>query len=178
MRNQIPGSLLVCTLCALALAAGSASRAEEESVIPAAPIKAALAPVGYRGPVEYEAKVMVVNRAERTLTVDINGKLHLFKMNSQVRFLKKGKPISLNDVAAGQKVSLVATKTDSGALNLASVAVDVQWIESEPAGRTENARGPGGASYPSNPSRGKVPPPFQNGHYPGHVERVVVSPHN
>jgi hypothetical protein len=171
-------TLLVCVLCALAFIVRSELRAEEDTTIPAAPVKAALAPADYKGPVEYAAKVMVVNRAEQTITVDISGKLHLFKLDPQVRLLRRGKPITLMDLVAGQKVNVVALKDDEGRLKLASVGIDTYWAEVEPAGRTDNAKGPGGRSYPGNPSQGKVPPPFQQGQYPGHVERIVVSPHN
>lgn len=171
-------TLLVCVLCALALAVRSELRAEEDYTIPAAPVKAALAPADYKGPVEYEAKVMVVNRAEQTVTVDINGKLHLFKVNAQTLLVRRGKPISLLDVTAGQKVTVVALKDDEGRLQIASLGIDTNWSEAQPAGRTDHAKGPGGRSYPGNPSQGKVPPPFQHGQYPGHVERVVVSPNN
>jgi hypothetical protein len=182
MMKALERTLLACILCALAAALQPELRAAEsteESTIPPAPIKAALAPAGYKGPLEFDGKVMVVNRAEKTVTVDIQGRLHLFKMNPQVRILKKGKPVTIQDLAAGQKVTVVARATSERTLELVSLGVEANLTESEPTGRSGHAKGPGGASQPGKPSKaGKIPPPFQNGHYPGHVERVVVSPNN
>jgi hypothetical protein len=175
MMKPTKRNVLVCALCTLAVALSSGVCAED-SAIPAAPLKAAFAPADYKGPVEFNGKVMVVNRPEQTVTVEINGKLHLFKVTPQVKILRKGKSVTIQDVAAGQKISVIARVAVEGTLQVVSLGLDAIWTESQPAGRTDNAKGPGGASYPGNPSQGKVPPPFQNGQYPGHVEKVVVSP--
>jgi hypothetical protein len=183
MINPMRNTLLVCALCSLTAGVVNHARAEEPTIDPA-PVKAAHAPPGYKGPVEYDGKVMVVNRAERTVTVEIQNKLHLFKVNSQVRIMKRGRPVTLNDIVAGQKVSIIARSLADGTLELVALGLDQSLTATQSAGRGGNiasnsqSKGDGGGSSSAGSSPGtiKTPPPFQNGVYPGNVERVIVSP--
>lgn len=175
----------------------------------AAPVKAAIAPAGYKGPIEFEGKVLVVNRAEQTITVELNGKLYLFKMTPQARILRKGKSVRLTDVTAGQKIRVIARRLEDGSLQLATAKDQTSWLaaarddvlqlvsvevepsdaaEAQPAG-TSTAPGlakrggtpptPQRVPIEQKPGKGPphLPPPFQGGYFPGHVEKVVVSPH-
>jgi len=200
--------LWVGTCCAVAWIV-CAAWAGEDTGLTAAPVKAAIAPPGYKGPIEFEGKVVVVNRAERTITVELNGKLYLFRMTPQARILRKGKPVQLAEVTTGQKIRVIARMLDDGSLQLATPKADSAWLLSgrddalqlvsvdvepseaapgEPAG-TSTAPGlakRGGAPptpqtvpIEQKPGQGQrhLPPPFQGGYFPGHVEKVVVSPH-
>lgn len=182
-------ALWLGTLCAV-LIVGSVARPAEEAGLAAAPVKAAVAPPGYKGPIEYEGKVVVVNRAEQTITVDLNGKLYLFKMTPQVRIFRKGKPVRITDVTAGQKIRLVARRLDDGSLELATAKSLGAWLGAaqDNALQLASAEPESPAALPTprrapteqKPGEGPrhLPPPFQGGYFPGHVEKVVVSPHN
>jgi hypothetical protein len=185
MMNPSRSILLACALCAATVVAHNELRAGDLT-IPPAPVKAAIAPAGYKGPVEYEGKVMVVNRREQTVTVEIAGKLHLFKMNPKVQISRKGKPVSMQEILTGQWISVVARSLDDGTLQLVSVGVDPGEQRAQPAGggtsaNTSKASGErGSGAVVGKPGTGpaRQAPPFQGGNLPGHVEKVVVSPNN
>lgn len=189
MMKHRKKTLLACAVCAAALAL-NAELGAADSTLNAAPVKADIAPAGYKGPIEYEGKIMVINRAEQTVTIEINGKLHLFKVNPQVRVLRKGKPVSIQDIIPGQRISLVARTLDDGSLQLLSLGLDPNAVTAEPAGAAKSAKPDRQVGHPktgstvpieNKPGQGPknaVPPPFQGGYFPGHVEKVVVSPNN
>jgi hypothetical protein len=181
MNKTMKHALLVCLLSTLTIGVAGQAGAQG-TTIDAAPVKALFAPPGYKGPVSYDGRVMVVNRNERSITVDIEGKLHLFKVTPQVKILRNGKQVNLMDIVAGQKVSLVARSLDNGTLELVSLGLTPADAANEPAGsKGKGPDGRGGGNGPSakagtSPGNSLTPPPFQNGNYPGNVERVIVSP--
>src|SRR5882672_2573066 len=63
---------------------------------------------------EYEAKVIVLDRAEKTVTVGIQQRLYLFKLGSQATIFQKGKKVSADHLLPGQQITVQLVETASG----------------------------------------------------------------
>lgn len=88
---------------------------------------------------EYEAKVIVLDRAEKTVTVEIQQRLYLFKLGSQAKILQKGKKVSPDHLLPGQQVTVQLIETASGDVKIASVNIGTSRNESEPTGAKKTA---------------------------------------
>src|SRR5215470_5402412 len=66
------------------------------------------------GSLTYEGKVIVVDRAAKTVTVEIQKRLYLFKFGPTATVMRKGKKVLLEEIVAGQQVTLKLTETPSG----------------------------------------------------------------
>jgi hypothetical protein len=149
-------------LCLLSLAAGAGTGLNAAE--PTAP-----APNTKGTTTALSAKIVVVNKADRTVTVEIKGKLYLFKVTPSMQITKKGKGVTLDELASGQEISLVARELPDGNLEVVSVSVETNQVASEAAGK---ALGKGRGS------RSKDNPPFGNFPNPANVGGPIISPNN
>jgi hypothetical protein len=176
MKKATKRTLLLCLLSTLAagvatpLQGADPAQPTEPATKPAPAQPTVSPPQGI--PAELEGKVVVVNRVDQTVTVEINGKLYLFNVNSRVKLLKNGRSTSFQNLLAGQKITLFVNQKPDGSLELMSLQVDPTPTGNEAAG----PKAPG--QPPGSDKNSKIPPPFQNGNSPGNVERVVVSPNS
>ena len=109
---------------------------------------------------------MAVNQKERTVIVDMNGKLVTIHANKQLVLVSNGKPIKFENLAPGQRVFVSVMEMPDGYLGFVALAVasDAEPIE---------AAGPGGR-------RVTLPPqaPFNVPPNPANVTGPPVSPHH
>lgn len=116
----------------------------------------------------YEGKVIVVDRAAKTVTVEIQKRLYLFKFGSTATVMRKGKKVLIEDVVAGQQVTLRLTETPTG-------EVVVSWAEIDGAGGRAEAAGTGSGTPSSANVANTTTTPVSGSGSPG---RQIVSPYN
>ena len=131
------------------------------------------------GPRAVTAKIVVVDRTAKALTVDVNGTIHLYWLAAGVKIKKDGKDVTFADLASGQTVKLVTQMNASGDREVVvEVSIELSDKESEAAGHGKAAkvksheRG-NGSEDRSRPKSG-TPPLFA----PPPVNRPPVSPNN
>ena len=132
-------------------------------------VRAVDTPSGKTTPAQQNARIVVVDRVAKTVTVELNGKLYLLKVGSQVKLTKNGKAVSINDLTAGQSVAVSTRTTATGGVEIFSVNV-------EPNGQRSEWTGKG----PEKPTPPKPPKPPKPPRPPGHGEGGGgggVSPH-
>ena len=127
--------------------------------------------VAVADPQAIAAKVIVVDRAANTMTIEVNGKLQLVNITPQVRILNKGKLVTLDDITSGQSIVLLARPLDNGTYEVVSVAIG-------PAKGQAQAAGNGKALGVGWGQRVKDNPPFFNFPNPANSLGPVVSPNN
>lgn len=121
-------------------------------------------------PLAVAAKVIVVDRTASTMTLEVNGKLQLVKITPQVRILKKGKLVSLEEITSGQNIVLLARPLENGTFEVVSVAIGPAKGKAQPAGGSGKALGVGFGQ------RVKDNPPFFNFPNPANQLGPVISP--
>jgi hypothetical protein len=82
----------------------------------------------------YAGKVIVLDRAQKTVTVEIQQRLYLLKLGSDATILQKGKKVSPNHLLPGQEVTVELTSTATGDVQIASVTIGTTRNESEATG--------------------------------------------
>src|SRR5437867_8408327 len=75
-------------------------------------------------PLTYEGKVVVVDRTAKTVTVEIQKRLYLFKFGSNATVMRKGKKVRVEDVVAGQQITLQLVENTKGEVLIVSVDID------------------------------------------------------
>jgi hypothetical protein len=118
------------------------------------------------------AKVIVVDRTANTMTIEVDGKLHLVKITPQVRILKKGKLVLLDEITSGQNIVLLARPLENGTFEVVSVAIGPAKGQAEPAGGQGKALGVGFGQ------RVKDNPPFFNFPNPANQLGPIISGNN
>lgn len=119
-------------------------------------------------PLSYEAKVIVVDRPAKTVTVEIQNRLYLFKLGPNASIVRKGKKVSIEDLLAGQQITLRLIQTTSGDVLVAGVEIGTSTGQAEAAGT-------GKAPSSGTPSTAFAPAPSAT--YSG-SPRPIVSPYN
>jgi hypothetical protein len=137
MIKSIKHSLWLCLLTSFTAGLASAVRAADK---PAPAAEKKTAPAGLPG------KIVAVNKKANTLTVDIKGKIYVFKMSSHLKLEKEGREIQLGELLPGQAANFVTGLSTDGGLEIVAVTVEANTEASEAAAR-------GG-------SRGPNPPPI------------------
>jgi hypothetical protein len=107
-------------------------------------------------PTSYAGKVVVIDKLANTFTVEIQGQLYLFKLNPQSKVLRKGKEVSLRDLAPGQEIKLVIQQGVDGAIEVVSLTIQPGQTQAEAAGpqpaKKPSPRSPNSPNYSSPPS--------------------------
>ena len=107
----------------------------------------------------YEGKVMVVDRAAHTITVEIQKRLYLFKFAPNTTVVRKGKKVKIEDVVAGQQISLQLIQTTDGQVQIGSVDIG-SGGKAEPAGSGPlSAPNSGASTYSGQGAIGSPPRP-------------------
>src|SRR6185295_17500913 len=82
------------------------------------------------------AKVIIVDRAAKAITVDIHGTIHLLWLSPDAKIRKDGKEATIADIAPGQTVSFVTRKTARGDVEIVmEITIESSDTETEAAGR-------------------------------------------
>jgi hypothetical protein len=162
--------LLVGLASGLALAADSRVLAAEAApaLAPAQPAASALT-----------GKVVAVDKAKKSITVDINGRMFVFKLSPQLAVRLNSKDVPATSLAPGQTISLTARRNTSGSFEI--VALDIQPND-DAVVAAGGPRGPvKGASKKSDPHAPphsfNMPAPFRTEPNPANVVGNVHSPH-
>ena len=119
------------------------------------------------GALAYEGKVMVVDRSAHTITVEIQKRLYLFKFAPNTMVMRKGKKVKIEDVVAGQQITLQLTQTSDGQVQIGSLDIGAD-------GKAE-AAGTGSGTPADNRSSTTTYPGTSGTGSPG---RSTVSPYN
>lgn len=93
-------------------------------------------------PARQAARVVVVDKTAKTLTVELDGKLYLLKTGSELKLTKDGKAINLGDLAPGQDVSVATRAIAKGGLEITSVNIEPNVESSEAAAKAKRRKGP------------------------------------
>ena len=101
------------------------------------------------GTFAYDGKVVVVDRAAKTITVEIQKRLYLFKFAPNTTVVRKGKKVKIEDVVAGQQITLELIQTNDGQVQIASADIGRSKGAAEPAGASSTE-----SSTPSTRSSG------------------------
>jgi hypothetical protein len=149
MIKSIKHSLWLCLLASFTAGLAGAVLAEDTPAI--APQKKA-APAGLAG------KIVAVNKRAKTLTVDIQGKVYVFKTSSHLKIEKDGREIQLSQLLPGQAANFVTGLSTDGGLEVVSVTIEANTERSE-------------AAHPTGPPS-TVPPVF----LPPPPNRPPISP--
>jgi len=156
-------------------------------------------PVPQSGPKAVPAKIIVVDRTAKALTVDVNGTIHLYWLGPNAKFKKDGKDVTIAELVPGQTVRLVMDLLVKGGVRevVVEVVIEPNGEPAEEAGirgrgnrnrrdngrdngrdnkRDDNGRGNGNNNGTANPvPRGQGTPPI---FVAPPVNRPPVSPHN
>jgi hypothetical protein len=62
-------------------------------------------PTSTPGPLAYDGKIVVVDRAAKTVTIEIQKRLYLFKLGANATIVRNGKKAVIDDLSAGQQVN-------------------------------------------------------------------------
>jgi len=116
--------LFVGVLLAIVPSDRSVLLAEETPSVPAQPAQ----------PSDHTGRVIVVNHRDKTLTVEIDQRLFLFKLDPQVAVVQKGKKVPLDHLLPEQQVVLQLTPTTNGDVQVASITIGHARSQSEAAG--------------------------------------------
>ncbi|MEY2410161.1 MAG: hypothetical protein QOF48_2831 [Verrucomicrobiota bacterium] len=162
------------SLAVVSLAIGIAGSLNGRAADPRTP-----APAPSRGTA---AKVIIVDRAAKAITVDIHGTIHLLWLSADIKVRKDGKDATIADIAPGQTVNVVTKKTARGDVEIvAEISIESSDTESEAAGRVRAAKSNERSKIVGRQSDGGgsdlgrgTPPLFA----PPPVTRPIVSPHN
>jgi len=82
----------------------------------------------------YSGKVVVVDRGANTVTVEIEKRICLFKINPDTVILSAGKRVTLKEVTSGQPVTLELSQGPAGEVLVTSATVTSSKTETEAAG--------------------------------------------
>ena len=126
----------LAALCICAAAAQSVLGAEGQPVVAPAPSAPKTIPA------QLDGTIVAVNPRERTVTVDVKGKLLTVNVTKQLKISRNGKPIGFEELAPGQLVSLGFVETPNGHIEVASLAVASNPEGLEAAGSV-NSKGKG-----------------------------------
>jgi hypothetical protein len=154
------------------LVVGSASRAQAAEP-PAQPAPAQPTASALTG------KVVAVDRAKKSITVDIKGRVFVFKLSPQLAVRVNNKEVPATSLSPGQTISLTARRSSTGSFEI--VALDIQPND-EPVVAAGAPRGPVKAAPKKPeaqlPSQGiSLPVPFRTEPNPANVVGPVHSPH-
>lgn len=120
------------------------------------------------GTYAYDGKVVVVDRAAKTITVEIQKRLYLFKFAPNTTVVRGGKKIKIEDLVAGQQITMQLIQTNDGQVQIGSLDV-VGGNKSESAGNSGTSSG----TPTDNSGSSSAPQPAN-----GAPKRPNVSPYN
>jgi len=128
------------------------------------------------------AKVIIVDRAAKAITVDIHGTIHLLWLTADAKIHKDGKDATIADITPGQMVSFVTRKTARGDVEVVlDVTIESSDTETEAAGHAkviksnERLKGGGREKDAGGAEVGRGTPAL---FAPPPVTRPIISPHN
>jgi hypothetical protein len=157
-------------LCIGAVAAQSAQGAEAKPVV-----TPTVAPTPKPVPAQLDGTIVAVNPRERTVTVDVKGKLLTVNVTKQLKISRNGKVIGFEELAPGQTVNLGFVELPDGHIEVASLAVASNPEGLEAAGAVNsNGKGQEKRRVPTLPPQS----PFTTPPNPANVGGRPVSPHN
>jgi hypothetical protein len=125
-------------------------------------------------PLAYEGKVVVVDRTAKTVTVEIQKRLYLFKFGANAAVVRKGKKVTIDELSAGQQVTIQLIQTTTGEVLVASVNI-ASGPAAEAAGVNET---PSETTPSSDGARRPYVPISNNSASGGSPVRPVASPYN
>jgi len=84
---------------------------------------------------QYAAKVVVVDRAAKTVTVEIQNRLYLLKLATDATVIVQGKSVPSDQLVADQDVTLDVVQDAKGDVQIAKVLVSPAKTKAEAAGK-------------------------------------------
>jgi hypothetical protein len=90
--------------------------------------------------VSYSGKVVVVDRQDNAVTVEIDKRVCKFKISADTVIVSEGKRITLKDLVAGQPVTLELVQAPTGEVLVATATVTSSKSETEAAGPSKRKK--------------------------------------
>jgi hypothetical protein len=126
-------------------------------------------------PQPLNGRIVAVDRARKTVTVDIKGQLYVFRLGSQLTVLVRDKQVSVDALAPGQEISLVARAGSDGRFEIVAMSIAPGSFAAEAAGRSVGAASDKGTASQSVPGN-NLPAPFRVDPNPANISGNVISP--
>ena len=117
----------------------------------------------------YSGKVLVVDREAKTVTMQIEKRLYLLKLDTATRMLREGKKVSINDVITGQEITVQLAEGPNGDVLVTRLFIGPPSEELEAAGKGALS------AIPADPGTSPATPAIP---YTGSPNRPPVSPYN
>ena len=134
-----------------------------------------VAPSARPVPAQLDGTIVAVNPRERTVTVDVKGKLLTVNVTKQLKISRNGKAIGFEELAPGQTVNLGFVELANGHIEVASLAIASNPEGLEAAGSlSSNGKGQEKRRIPTLPPQA----PFTTPPNPANIGGNVVSRHN
>ena len=107
------------------------------------------------------ARIVIVDKPAKTLTVALNGKLYLLKTGSQLKLTANGKAISLDDLAPGQEVKVATRATAAGGSEIVALNLEpkIEHSEAAAAKKRQRRNGPRPPQIPGHGEWGGIVSP-------------------
>lgn len=153
---------LICSVFSLMLATSNSGWSAETTPTPAKVV-----------PAQLDGTIIALNKKDRSVTVDINGKLLTISVTRQLKLSRNGQPAKFDELAPGQPVTITFIETADGQIEVASLTIASSPNSLESAG--PKAKSSVNRNVPILPPQAPFtspPNPANNGGGPG------VSPHN
>ena len=87
-----------------------------------------------------QTKVLVVNRAENSFTIEHDGKMHRLKCNYGTYIFRKGRVTTLDWLVAGTSVTLDLIEWSPGRYDLLTATILPAKVEAQPAGLAKSEK--------------------------------------
>jgi len=123
-------------------------------------------------PAQLDGTVVAVNPRDRTVTVDVKGKLLTVNVTRQLKITRDGKAVGFEELTAGQTVNLGFVEMANGHIEVASIAIASNPEGLEAAGASAN--GLANRRTPTLPPSAPFPVPPN----PANISAGLVSKHN
>lgn len=151
---------------AVTLATGFTLAEEQPATPPKPGAPTPETPAPAKKPIQQQltGKVVAIDKAAKTVTLQVNNLTYVLEIADSTRVSKAGKERGLIDIIVGEEISVTVLLRE-----LPNGRVEVAVLSVELADATE-AQGKSGTRF-------SQPPPFQNGPNPGNVDGPIISPH-
>ena len=154
-------TVLICSVLSLVLTASQSASSAETKPTPAKVV-----------PAQLDGTIIALNKKDRSVTVDVNGKLLTVNVTRQLKLSRNGQPAKFDELAPGQPVTITFIETADGQIEVAALTIASSPESLESAG--PKGRGNANRNVPILPPQAPFtspPNPANNGGGP------AVSPH-
>ncbi len=181
MKMKSLRKLLLCSLTSsLALGASLLTAAEPAPQPAPVPPPARPTPTTAAQPASsaLTGKVVAMDKVKKAITVEIKGRVFVFKISRQITVRVNGEEVPLTALAPGQTISLIARRNVAGNFEIVGLDILPQTDKIAVAGApSSTGKSAAKRSNPTLPSQVyTLPTPFRTEPNPANIAGNVISP--